>query len=187
PAYVAPELLQPTPKPSRTSDQYSLAISYAELRTGTLPFTAKNRMDAMAVHVTGNLDLSKLTLPEQAIIRRATALEPDKRYPSATEMVQALRQVLDVKPKIRPRVDALLQAGSAIVPGYKLESLLGKGGYGEVWKAMAPGGKPCALKIVRNLDAAKGKQEFRSLKVIQDLEHDNLIELHAYWLLDGDG
>jgi serine/threonine protein kinase len=101
PAYVAPELLQPIPKPSRTSDQYSLAISYAELRTGSLPFTAKNRMDAMAVHVTSNLDLSKLTAPEQAIIRRATALEPDKRYPSATEMVQALHQVLAAPAKFK--------------------------------------------------------------------------------------
>ena len=42
-AYIAPELIagtknDPEPKPSKTTDQYSLAISYFELRTGSLPF-----------------------------------------------------------------------------------------------------------------------------------------------------
>src|SRR5436190_3381226 len=40
PAYVAPEMLEG--KPVRQTDQYSLAITYHELRTGDLPFNASD-------------------------------------------------------------------------------------------------------------------------------------------------
>ena len=50
-----------------------------------------------------------------------------------------------------------------------------------------PGKTHCALKIVRNLDAVQGKQEFKSLDMIRDLDHDRLIRLQAYWLLAYDG
>ena len=41
PAYAAPELH--VSKPSVTSDQYCLAMSYVELRTGNLPFPPDTR------------------------------------------------------------------------------------------------------------------------------------------------
>ena len=34
------------------------------------------------------------------------------------------------------------------IPGYKLLQRIGSGGYGEVWKASAPGGLKKAIKIV---------------------------------------
>ena len=40
-------------------------------------------------------------------------------------------------------------------------SFLGRGGFGEVWKARAPGGAEAALKIIR-LGSREGRKEFRA-------------------------
>ena len=45
PAYMAPECFRS--KPSSTSDQYSLAITYIELRTGRLPFHSTSWIDVL--------------------------------------------------------------------------------------------------------------------------------------------
>jgi serine/threonine protein kinase len=313
PAYCAPELFGN--RPSAWTDQYSLAISYYELRTGVLPF---DEGEAIAAHMTGNLDFSKLPPAERDVVIRATKPRPDQRYPKTLDMVHALRKaavrkrsktgpppadappksksapplspavdrtvsardlpktsgpreagrtpsgeeaapVAEVvlpgsKPSIDPRagtpppadsertarpdsgqpappaadpgrssqpaahgetarssrphspssspsvretmyqpapvaasLDELIRVGVELVPGFKLAKMLGRGGYGEVWEAKGPGGLPAALKVVRNLDAVQGKQEFRSLKLIRELEHDHLIKLQAYWVLDANG
>src|SRR5208283_4102690 len=59
-AYVAPELVT-NARPSNWTDQYCLAISYIELRTGALPFSARNPAAAIQAHVQGRLDLSRLS------------------------------------------------------------------------------------------------------------------------------
>src|SRR5262249_11558996 len=90
PAYVAPERIEN--EPCRQTDQYSLGITYFELRTGQLPFVACDPLTAMQAHVTGNLDFSGLTPPEQQVMCRACALAPSQRYPSTVEMVKDLRK-----------------------------------------------------------------------------------------------
>jgi serine/threonine protein kinase len=89
PAYMAPELM--AGKPSPGTDQYSLAISYYELRTGRLPF---EESQAWHAHITGQLDFSLVTPQEQDILRRATHSRPDQRYPHTIEMVRALREAI---------------------------------------------------------------------------------------------
>jgi serine/threonine protein kinase len=230
PAYMAPELI--AGKPSSGTDQYSLAITYYELRTGKLPF---DESLAFHAHITGQLDFGLATPTEQEILRRATHTRPDQRYPHTIEVVRALREavtptrqptplstpiVAPSGPAIVPApaapssssgvyrsgsapvvpntstptivtkptvLDDLIRAGIELVPGHRLDQLLGRGGYGEVWAATMPGKTRCALKIVRNLDAIQGKQEFKSLDMIRDLDHDRLIRLQAYWLLAYDG
>jgi serine/threonine protein kinase/tetratricopeptide (TPR) repeat protein len=190
--YTPPELFTET-KPSQSSDQYALAISYVELRTGTLPFENPNQAGMMWAHVQGKLDLSKLPPGEQTVIKRATALDPNQRYPNTLDMVRDLRKAYQGVASGRgsgPRPAQAgddLQAGTEIVPGYKLVRPLGRGGYGAVWEARAPGGKSVALKIIRNLDKGPGKQEFKALELIKGVEHNHLLELHAYWLLDAQG
>lgn len=196
-AYAAPELLTEN-KPSRSSDQYALAISYVELRTGELPFNTNFPAAILYAHTQGKLDLSRLSPAEQPIIRKATSLRPEDRFPSCLDMVRELRRVLQgtagpavatvpPPPPVEKRYGGLPAEGKEIVPGYILQRPLGKGSFGEVWEAKAPGGKLVAIKIIRNLEAPSGRQEFKALEMIKGVDHNHLMELHAYWLIDSQG
>jgi serine/threonine protein kinase len=86
PVYAPPELINNDPSPQ--TDQYSLAITYFELRTGRLPF---ERAKALVANLTGALDLSPLAPAERAVIRRATSAQPAKRFPTVVELVEELK------------------------------------------------------------------------------------------------
>jgi len=76
--------------------------------------------------------------------------------------------------------------GDEPVAGYRLMSHLGAGGFGEVWKANAPGGTEVAIKII-DLTGQQGVQEFTSLRVVKKVRHPNLISLQAFWMKDEEG
>jgi len=57
-----------------------------------------------------------------------------------------------------------LRPGAEPIPGYRLVGLLGRGGFGEVWKADGPGGFRVALKFVP-LSEPVGAAELRALRV----------------------
>jgi len=78
------------------------------------------------------------------------------------------------------------QAGDEPIPGYRLVAFLGKGGFGEVWKANAPGGIPVALKIIA-LNSQQGSKELRALQKVKLLSHPNLNKIQAFWLRDESG
>lgn len=101
PAYMSPECTQC--KPSAASDQYSLAITYFELRTGELPFRGTSWMEVIDAHRSGDLDLSRLSPDEQTVIRKATAVDPAQRYPSTLAMVHALQQAVAPVAQTPPR------------------------------------------------------------------------------------
>jgi len=89
-AYIAPEAARGE-EPRPTTDQYSLAISYYELSTGRCPFDENvSAWDVLTIHREGRLDFSLVDAAEQKVLRKATALDPEKRYPSNRAFVQAL-------------------------------------------------------------------------------------------------
>src|SRR6187431_168291 len=77
------------------------------------------------------------------------------------------------------------------IPGYRLIERLGRGGYGEVWKAEAPGGMHKAIKFVfGDMDSVgedgKGaEQEFRSLNRVKTIRHPFLLSLERIEVIDG--
>src|SRR5882757_830944 len=77
------------------------------------------------------------------------------------------------------------------IPGYRLIERLGRGGFGEVWKAEAPGGMHKAIKFVYgDMDGVgpdnKGaEQEFRSLNRVKSIRHPFLLSIERIEVIDG--
>lgn len=93
PAYAAPETITLN-KPSQATDQYSLAVTYLELRCGKLPFDSDSHYLIAKAHTEGAVDLSALPPSERSVIAKATSVDPDERYGSASEMIAALQDVV---------------------------------------------------------------------------------------------
>ena len=91
PAYAAPELH--VNKPCVTSDQYCLAMSYVELRTGTLPFPPDTSLtDLFYVKYEKRLVFSGMAPQVVEVLRKATDPDTENRFSSCSEMVEALRE-----------------------------------------------------------------------------------------------
>ena len=94
--YCPPEILGDKPKLHKTSDLYSLAVTYAELRTGYHPFKdAPSRTKPI---------LTGLDDEEKAAVRRALQTDPRRRPPDgAVAWVESLepkpRQTPEAEPK----------------------------------------------------------------------------------------
>ena len=99
PLYAAPETF--LGKFTLFSDQYSLAITYQELLTSTLPFNGRNFRQLAMRHVQERPDLNAVPEAERAVLTRALAKEPRERFPSCMAFVQALLALNDV-PSPRP-------------------------------------------------------------------------------------
>ena len=89
-SYAAPEFFKG--ETSRHSDQYSLAATYVHLRTGHLLFEGSHHQVVYG-HMSVPPDLSQLPIAERAVVARALAKEPEKRWPTceifANELIQA--------------------------------------------------------------------------------------------------
>ena len=86
PAYIPPEWAEG--RFSRQSDQYSLAMTYHGLSTGSPP----RPLDAFdgQTDATGELDLSALPEGQRAVIARALSRDPERRWPDCLTFVREL-------------------------------------------------------------------------------------------------
>jgi serine/threonine protein kinase len=79
-----------------------------------------------------------------------------------------------------------IEPGAEPLPGYRLEKRLGGGGYGDVWKAIAPGGLPKAIKIIHGeVDGDRAVRELRSLDRAKSLNHPFLLSIERIEIIDG--
>ena len=107
PVYAAPELFDG--RPNNRSDQYSLAIVYQEMLTGTPPFEGRTTAQLAAQHLHSRPRLDRLPASDQAAIARALSKDPEQRFPSCRELIDTL---LEVTPNYRPATASLAQAAN---------------------------------------------------------------------------
>jgi serine/threonine protein kinase len=86
-AYAPPEFFRG--QATRQSDQYSLSVSYCQLRTGTLPFRG-TPLQMMAGHVEQPPSLISLPERERMVVARALAKRPGDRWPDCRSFVEEL-------------------------------------------------------------------------------------------------
>ncbi len=73
-----------------------------------------------------------------------------------------------------------------IIPGYTIRERIGAGGYGEVWKADAPGGLVKAVKFVYGcLEGERASRELKALGRIKEVRHPFLLSLERIEVIDG--
>jgi serine/threonine protein kinase len=92
PAYMAPEVWRG--RSGAPSDQYSLALSYAEMRLGRRAVSGRDLVEVMCQHLEGTPDLAALPKAEQQVLLRALAKEPGQRYPSCVRFAHELERVV---------------------------------------------------------------------------------------------
>jgi serine/threonine protein kinase len=90
PRYVPPEVLDGTV--DSRSDQYSLALVYAEMLTGVHPFPGPSAKQYLLQHATTPPNVTHLGPSDQSAILRSLSKTPSDRYPSCLAMVESLLQ-----------------------------------------------------------------------------------------------
>jgi serine/threonine protein kinase len=93
PAYTAPEVFWQG-KVSATSDQYSLAAVYAELRLNRPLFLSRNLFQLMRDHLQRAPELLPLLEAEQRVLKQALAKDPSERFKTCREFVLALERTV---------------------------------------------------------------------------------------------
>jgi serine/threonine protein kinase len=88
--YAAPEVFQGAM--SDSSDQFSLAVTYYLLRTGSFPFEPPPKSPGRSYYRSPP-DLGTLPYDEQRVIHRALSSAPADRFPSCLAFIEALIQV----------------------------------------------------------------------------------------------
>jgi serine/threonine protein kinase/formylglycine-generating enzyme required for sulfatase activity len=96
PSFMAPEVWED--KVSKHSDQWSLAVAYAELRLGRQLFKSSNLIRLSREIRRGPPDLSPLPAAEQKVLRKALHVNPSRRHGSCRKFVEALEEALRPEP-----------------------------------------------------------------------------------------
>jgi serine/threonine protein kinase len=85
-----------------------------------------------------------------------------------------------------------IESNAEPIPGYTLIERLGGGGFGEVWKAKAPGGMHKAIKFVYgdlqtmdDEDGLRAEQELKSLERVKTVRHAYILSLERYEIIEG--
>ncbi len=90
PRYAAPELFDGLV--SDACDQYALALMFHELLVGVHPFRNLNARQLASPKLRGQPDVSLLPGPDRAVVLQALSPDPERRFRSCAEFIQALEE-----------------------------------------------------------------------------------------------
>lgn len=88
PTYAAPELFEG--RPGSASDQYSLAIVYQYMLTGSLPFNGRTAAQLTAQHLRSQPELTDLQPVDRPVIARALSKNMRSRFDSCRHLIEEL-------------------------------------------------------------------------------------------------
>lgn len=188
--YVAPECIDGDVNAS--SDLYSLGVIFYQLMVGHLPFDST--VTFIAKH--GGILPPELLpshivkeLPEwmDVFVQKTITSDLDKRWESADELIEFIRDSIDLETQKKEdkknddlnNGDTLylkdLKPGMKVSPSMTLHEVLGKGGFGRVFKVWHDMQKQyLAIKIFeKDASIDNALNEFNALK---ELKHPNIVE-----------
>jgi serine/threonine protein kinase len=208
PLYAAPELF--IGKLSRHCDQYSLAIVFQELLTGTLPFMGTNSRQLLMQHTQSEPDLAALPAADRPLIARALAKNPDHRFPSCMDLIrtllgenvsadptavrttsseaQATQPMTETVSELGPIADKHPQRRPALPAEVLTDHLflepLGNSPLFDLWKVQTPSGKQRLAKFLYGLGKPMPKLQ-ENIASLRSLHHPALVPCEIVHLEPG--
>jgi len=140
--YMAPEVSKG--RYDSGVDIYALGVMLFEMLTGIPPFTGESIGEVLMKHLNEEPDLSQIEEPFRAVVKRAMNKNPDERYSSAADMVEAIygsesvqNSVVAFNPQELTIVAGKVAAGAKqLVGGGSGDSPVGfSSGNASAWKA----------------------------------------------------
>ena len=189
PTYMSPEQARGEKADART-DIFALGVIFYELLTGTRPYKDEPMM-ATLVRRTRELatppDQIDPSVPRSVsdIVMKCLQIKADLRYQNAEEITRDLNLVSAPLSSASHSAAALsggFASGSFFGPRYRIDSLLGEGGMGKVYRALdAELGRTVALKLVRPElagDPASMERLKQEILLASRVSHKNILRIH---------
>jgi serine/threonine protein kinase/tetratricopeptide (TPR) repeat protein len=191
PDYMSPEQAR-AEKVDARSDLFSLGIIVYEMLLGQLPFQADTLMAKLLQRV--QKTAKPVTQTDASIPAALGAVVSKCLEPSVAKRYQSVREILDdlsgappatwVPPVAEASFISLaaLGPGSQFGPRYRIESEIGEGGMGKVYKAHDSDlDRTVALKLVRPelaRDASSLQRFKQELQLASRISHRNILRIH---------
>ena len=126
--YCPPEALNG--RPSRHSDQYSLAIVYQEMLTGQFPFGGRTAAQLAAQHLHSPPMLAALPPTDQPVVARALSKNPDQRFANCRTFADTLNDHGEPRSTSTRRVAPAFRRSVPRSPSAKTEVLPASASHG---------------------------------------------------------
>jgi len=190
PTYMSPEQARGEKADVRT-DIFALGVIFYELLTGKRPYKDEPMM-ATLIRRTKELATPPSqvdpSVPEAIsdIVMKCLQIKTDLRYQTAEEILRDLNLILPAQSSGSQSASLLgpqaFSSGSFFGPRYRIESLLGEGGMGKVYKAQdGELRRTVALKLVRP-ELASDPSSMDRLKqeilLASKVSHKNILRIH---------
>jgi serine/threonine protein kinase len=152
--YMAPEVVNG--RYGKEVDLYALGVILYEMLTGRVPFDGQSPGEILMKHMTAWPDLNPVPLTFRPVVARLLEKEPQRRYPSAEELMSELASC--VAGGVMPEVPPPVPQGSRLSSGQSssdMESPLSAQASGSVPSRAEPViGRPPGSGVERNRSGA---------------------------------